>query len=80
MIKLNVKRKLGRSLIDVGIQEVEDVNFARQLVEKGLADLVEGVIPEREPKKVEKVELKKEEVKEVKKQVKKAPTKKKKKG
>jgi hypothetical protein len=79
MIKLNVKRKLGKSLIDVGIQEVENVEFARQLVEKGLAELIEGVIPEREPKKVEKVEPKKEEVKEVK-QVKKAPTKKKKKG
>ena len=36
MIKLNVKRKLGRCLIDVGIQEIENVEFARQLVEKGL--------------------------------------------
>ena len=48
MIKLNVKRKLGKSVIDMGIQEVEDVNFARQLVEKGLAELVEGEIPEKE--------------------------------
>ena len=68
MIKLNVKRKLGRCLIDVGIQEIENVEFARQLVEKGLATLVEGVIPEREKR-----------VKEVKKEVNKAPIKNKKK-
>ena len=58
MIKLNVKRKLGRCLIDVGIQEIENVEFARQLVEKGLAELVEGVIPERE-KRVKEEEIKK---------------------
>ena len=60
MIKLKVKRKLGRGLIDVGIQEVEDVNFARQLVEKGLAELIEGEIPEREKraKKTIKKEVK----------------------
>lgn len=69
MIKLNVKRKVGRSLIDVGIREVEDVEFARQLVEKGLAELVEGAIPEK-PKK-EKPQVKKTEPK-------KAPTKQKK--
>jgi len=68
MIKLNVKRKLGRCLIDVGIQEIENVEFARQLVEKGLATLVEGVIPEREVR-----------VKEFKKEVNKAPIKNKKK-
>ena len=48
MIKLNVFRKLGKSVIDMGIQEVEDVNFARQLVEKGLAEVVEGEIPDKQ--------------------------------
>ena len=48
MVKLNVFRKLGKSVIDMGIQEVEDVNFARQLVEKGLAEVVEGEIPQKE--------------------------------
>jgi len=47
MVKLNVKRKLGKSVIDIGIQEIEDMEFARQLVEKGLAEVVEGEIPER---------------------------------
>jgi|GEM_PF-4770728 len=64
MIKLNVKRKLGKCVIDVGIQEVENIEFARQLIEKGLATLVEGEIPEREVRKEEvKKEVKKEEVK-----------------
>ena len=63
-MKLKVLKKIGKSVIDIGIQEVEDVNFARQLVEKGLAELIEGEIPEK----------KKREVKEVKK----APKKKKK--
>ena len=63
MIKLKVFKKLGKSVIDIGIQEVTDVNFARQLVEKGLAEVVEGVIP---PKSIrEKVIEKKEEVKKV---------------
>jgi len=63
MIKLKVFKKLGKSVIDIGIQEIEDVNFARQLVEKGLAEVVEGVIP---PKSIrEKVIEKKEEVKKV---------------
>ena len=47
MVKLNVKRKLGKSVIDIGIQEIKDMEFARQLVEKGLAEVVEGEIPER---------------------------------
>jgi ribosomal protein S3 len=61
MVKLNVKRKLGRTVIDIGIQEIEDVNFARQLIEKGLATLVEGEIPEREVRKkvIKKVPKKK---------------------
>ena len=53
MVKLNVFRKIGRSLVDVGVQEIEDVNFARQLIEKGLAELVEGEIPEKKDKKKE---------------------------
>lgn len=48
MIKLKVLKKIGKSVIDIGIQEVEDVNFARQLVEKGLAELIEGEIPEKQ--------------------------------
>jgi DNA-binding GntR family transcriptional regulator len=61
MVKLNVKRKLGRTVIDIGIQEIEDVNFARQLIEKGLATLVEGEIPGKEvrEKVIKKVPKKK---------------------
>ena len=62
MVKLKVFRKLGRSVIDCGIQEVKDINFARQLVEKGLAELVEGEIPEKKKREIKK------EVKEVEKQ------------
>lgn len=47
MVKLNVKRKLGNVIINIGIQEIHDMDFARQLVEKGLAELIEGVIPEK---------------------------------
>lgn len=74
MVKLKVFRKLGRSVIDCGIQEVEDINFARQLVEKGLAELVEGEIPEK-TKRQEKKEIK--EVKKQEKEIKKAPKKRK---
>ena len=70
MIKLKVLRKIGKSIIDIGIQEVKDVNFARQLVEKGLAELIEGEIPEKK-KKIKEI---------IKNQIKKTPSKKKKKG
>ena len=53
-MKLKVLKKIGKSVIDIGIQEVEDVNFARQLVEKGLAELVEGEIPEKKKRMVNK--------------------------
>ena len=71
MIKLKVLKKLGKSVIDIGIQEVDDVNFARQLVEKGLAELIEGEIP---PKKQRNKTI---EVKEPKKEKKSTPKKKK---
>ena len=48
MVKLNVFKKLGRSVIDIGIQEIEDMNFARQLTEKGLAEVIEGEIPKKQ--------------------------------
>ena len=64
MVKLKVFKKLGKSVIDIGIQEVEDINFARQLVEKGLAELIEGEIPEKSRRQEKK------EVKEVEKQIK----------
>ena len=74
MVKLKVFKKLGKCVIDIGIQEVEDINFARQLVEKGLAELVDGEIPPK-TKREEKKEVKEVEkqVKEIKKEENKTP-------
>lgn len=58
MPKVKVLRKIGRSVVDVGVQEIEDINFARQLVEKGLAVLVEGEIPKKETRKKEDLKKK----------------------
>jgi hypothetical protein len=53
MVKLEVLKTVGK-VIDVGIHEISDAEFARQLVEKGLAILLDGEIPEKEIRKNEK--------------------------
>ena len=47
MIKLNVLKKVG-NIVNIGEYETNNVEFARQLTEKGLAELIEGTIPEKE--------------------------------
>lgn len=49
-MKLNIFRRLGKALINIGIQDIEDVNLAKQLVEKGLAKVIEGTKSENDNK------------------------------
>ena len=70
MVKLKLIKNIGKAMpINKGIYEIEDMNYARQLVEKGLAELVEGEIPEK-TKRQEKKEIK--EVKKQEKEIKKS--------
>jgi ribosomal protein S3 len=47
LIKLNVHKQIGL-VVSPGIHDIENIEFARQLVEKNLATIIEGEIPERQ--------------------------------